>query len=81
MRVPNPAAGTIAAIRLIEGLTVYPKKSSASEKTLVANGAVRRAQASASNRNKSIGLSRLTTSTLAAWFALFKGYVRSNPDQ
>jgi Carboxypeptidase regulatory-like domain len=34
MRVPNPAAGTIAAIRLIEGLTVYRKKTLPSQKTV-----------------------------------------------
>jgi hypothetical protein len=33
--VPNPAAGTIAAIRLIEGPTVYRKESLGGEKTLV----------------------------------------------
>jgi hypothetical protein len=27
MRVPSPAAGTIAAIRLIKGLTVYRKQT------------------------------------------------------
>jgi len=32
--VPSPAAGTIAAIRLIEGVTVYRKESLAGEKSL-----------------------------------------------